>query len=216
MTPSHRVTVTLDAATLKALQAAGDSLLAFKGFTFGGSGAPLVWVATRQFLTNTSIAWQPQYQAFISRDALVAGAVIQPLATCPLSLGQTVLVDVQGELSVQAVGSPGALSITNQTPSIWTAGFIQTGWDMAPAFALSLYPQTVSVIVPDGRLLLMFCADALAEGEVVLSAPADGLLVDAAAAERTVAYDIEGGWSWDGGPWAVKVAAGADLRTLLA
>jgi hypothetical protein len=72
------------------------------------------------------------------------------------------------------------------------------------------------VIAPIEKILLMFSTKPLNTGAVVEQAYSSSIMVDLTANNtRDVSYDINKGWSWDGGSWAQQVPAQTNLVPLL-
>src|SRR5260370_993515 len=97
------------------------------------------------------------------------------------------------------------------------------GSGAAPFCAFPLYGNSLQVVVPLGKILLMFSSQPVAPGTVIddFYAPAvrsfsSGVLIDLAAENQpSLGYDINAGWSWGGFSWAQEVPAGTGLVPLL-
>jgi hypothetical protein len=82
--------------------------------------------------------------------------------------------------------------------------------------ASPLHGNMLDVVAPVEQVLLMFSSSPINTGTVVYKASSQGLLIDLrSAAQRTVQFDINKGWSWGGGAWAQSVRPNTDLVPLL-
>lgn len=72
------------------------------------------------------------------------------------------------------------------------------------------------MFVPQPQILLAFSHVPFAPGMAVQSVSGSGVLISMdEQSSRQVSYDINKGWSWDGGVWAQSVAANALIAPLL-
>lgn len=120
-----------------------------------------------------------------------------------------------------------AISNTGGTP--FTAGLAQalSGTDkVVPFYAEPLYGHQTNFAQPTSKILLVLSTQVLAPGTVIDKLPLvsatmatahirtaqtiQGILIDTAS-ERTVEFDINGGWKWNGGVWASLVSVNAGL-----
>ena len=63
MSKVQQITITLAPATLVALKEMGYALYVMRAFdTTNAAGKPLVWIATTQFLQNTTIEFEVAYR----------------------------------------------------------------------------------------------------------------------------------------------------------
>lgn len=215
----YEIDIALSSDTVDKLKNGGFALYAFKAVksTVGG-GAPLVWFKTTSFLTTTQVAWQEQYQAYISTDEIIANGKITASANCDINLGQSAYVSTNGNMTPVSTGTEGAVSILNQGSNPWTTGISQfNNGKPSPLCAIPLYGTMLDVIVPIEKVLMMFASNTVNTGTVIYKAYSSGLMVDLTAnPTRQVAFDINNGWSWSGGgTWASKVQANDDLVPLL-
>lgn len=181
-----------------------------------GGGAPLVWQVRTNYLQKTTVAWDAAVQAYVSPCEIVDQGRIVAGASCPVALGQTVNVSVTGGLSTASDGGQGAVSIVSQGAALWTCGLSEgAAGAFAPSCAFPLYAYAMDVLTPQDRVLLMFAEQGLAVGSVIVTAYSSGLLVDAAAADRAVSYDLARGWSANGAIWARLVPPQTKLADLL-
>lgn len=214
----HEIDIEMTQATLEALMASGYALTAFKVVQASMRGAsPLVWYQTNQLLMTTSIVWQEQYQAYVSTSQIIGNGVIRADSTTDIGLGQTAQVTANGAMTITDGGTPAAISIQNQASQPWTCGVSQVVENQANAVcAAPLNGNMLGVIAPVEQVLLMLSARSVNTGTVIYQAYGPGVLIDLrSAAQRTVQFDINNGWSWDGGTWARPVAPGSDLVPLL-
>lgn len=181
-----------------------------------GGGAPLVWQARTNYLQKTTVAWDAAVQAYVSDCPIADQGKIVVGASCPVGLGQTVNVSATGGLSTTGGGGEGAVSIVSQGAAVWTCGLSEGAAGVfAPTCAFPLYAYAMDVLTPQDRVFLMFAEQGLAPGSVIVTAYSQGLLVDAAAADRAVSFDLARGWSAGGATWATPIPPQANLATLL-
>ncbi len=82
--------------------------------------------------------------------------------------------------------------------------------------ALPLSGQMLDVIMPIEKVLLMFAAATMSTGTVIDQSFSSGILVDLTdAPRRTVIFDINNGWKWDGGIWGTLVPPNENLAPIL-
>jgi len=216
---SYQITIQMSQETVQALLANGYSLYGMKAVQGSGlQGAPLIWYSTQSYSLVTTIAWQDQYQAYISTSEIIPGAQILAVFTADISLGQTFVVQPNYNGYVMPGGTPNAISIQNTAPQPCTSGLMQlvNGGGFAPTTAFSLYGQMAGVIGPLPKVLLMFGTYPVNVGTVVEQAYGAGILIDLSGNNNvTVSFDINQGWSWDGGSWAQSVPPSSNLIPLL-
>ena len=215
----YQVNIIMSDATVNALLEQGYNLYAFKAVDASNKkGAPLVWFKTKTFATSTEIDWQVDYEAYTSLSEIIPKGIIKASNHYPIDLGQTLVVTgATGTGKVQGTGTEGAISIVNQTSTGMTCGISQkVGGNAAPMCAFPLNGNMLDVIAPIEKVLLMFATNALNTGTVIFQSFSQGVLIDLTASNtRDVNYDINTGWSWDGGTWAKKIAPGTDLVPFL-
>jgi hypothetical protein len=215
---SYQVLITMSQQTVQALQAGGFSLYGFKAVQgHQGGGAPLVWLSTDSYLMNTELSWGQQYQAYLSTSQIMPGSQIQVMSAVNVNLGQTVQIQNGGGMTVVPQGTPGAISILNQSFSQYTIGLSQPmNGPTSPYCAFPLYASMMSVLAPVEKVLLMFSTIPMNRGTVVFQAPSQALFIDLTSAnQRTVSFDINTGWSWGGAPWAQQIPQNSNLAPLL-
>jgi len=101
MATSYQIQITMTQETIAQLKKSGFNLYAFKAVQNGNKdAAPLVWFKTQRddLLTNTTINWSEQYQAFISNSQIISGGVVDGSNAADINLGQTANVDKDGNL----------------------------------------------------------------------------------------------------------------------
>lgn len=218
MATDYEIDISLSQTTLNDLKNGGFSLYAFKAVqaTVNG-GAPLVWFKTDSFLTTTQVKWQEQYQAYISTSEIIANGEIDASNSINMNLGQTADVSENGLLTSAQGGTSGAVSILNQGSAEWTAGISQMTNGVAnPMVAIPLYGNMMDVVAPIEKVLVMFATESVNTGVVIYQSYSQGLMIDLTADNtRAVNFDINTGWDADGGTWATKIEANADLVPLL-
>lgn len=234
---TRTVTITLTPGTRDQLIAIAYALYVMKAVKFGpqgvpfppsnafialptgaglGGGAPLIWRVVTQLFDNMTVAWAPDLKAYISTDPIVDQQTVTAQASAAVALGQTVDVSATGGLTVVNGGGTGAVVMDNQGTTEWTSGMMQgPSGPTAPYCAFPLPGQDTGVMTPLDQVLLMFTLNTLKAGAVIQTAYSAGLLVDAGAADRSVTYDINAGWSAGGAAWATAVPALSNLDPLL-
>ncbi len=168
-------------------------------------------------MNQTRISWQEQYQAYVSTDQIISGGTIQASSAVNLGLGQTATVDGNGNLTASSGGTPAAISILNKSTAPWTAGISQmTNGQSNPICALPLYGNMMDVMAPLEQVLLTFASNTVNTGTVLYRSMSSSVMVDLSQSpQRAVTFDINQGWSWDGGTWATGVEPNAQLVPLL-
>jgi hypothetical protein len=218
MSTPYEIDVSLSPDTVTQLKAEGFALYGFKAVstTIGGA-APLVWFRTLTFLNTTKVKWTEQYQAYISTSAIITNGEIDASTNVDMDLGATANVDASGNLTPVGGGAAGAISINNQSSNHWTCGISQMAGNTAnPMCAIPLNGNMLDEVVPIEKVLLTFASNTVDMGTVIYKCFSSGLMVDLTAANtRSVAFDIDKGWQWDGGTWASQVAPNANLVPLL-
>lgn len=82
--------------------------------------------------------------------------------------------------------------------------------------AVRVAPSTLEMLAPLEQVVLMFATEGVDTGRVVHQALGPALWVDLTGVrERAVAYDVNAGWTWGGGPWARVIRLRAELTPLL-
>ncbi len=206
--------------TVAALAQTGQRLYGARVVATHSIGTPLVWFATDDYSTTTTIEWAEVYQGYVFTEARGAFsqsatgiASVSGFNAISVGLGQTVVVDSAGNLSVSATGTEGAISIWNKGSRSWRTGIASAG----PLQAFSqLGKDSQVVIAPRLQLFLMIAPAGLRPGQPLTRSTGPGVLIDlAGVSARTVTYDISVGWGPTGEPWLTTIAANADLTPLL-
>ena len=223
----RQLTITMSAATVQGLQDEDHALYAFSAVRYGprltqarafGGGYPLVWLRQETYLTNTVVAFDDAMpSAYISTTDLTENAIIQVGNSATTALGQTIVVDENGQLTGLTTGSPGTISIHNTGQTAWTSG-LSLPVDMAtmPICAFPLHGGAMDMIAPTATVLVMFAINSIPLGSAVSTAYSNGLLVDfGSVTARAVDFDIDTGWSANAAVWARTVPAGTDIGSLL-
>jgi len=228
-TLSCQIQPSLSGDTLAALEASGSTLHLFKAVQdTDAAGRPLNWMTIPQLLASTNITWTEQYQAYIAPLTALSSTLPVPAGTSvAVAEGQVANV-VQGGFGAVTTtgGTTGAISIANGSSSPYTCGLsVQSNAAFAPICAFPLYGGNTQVITPLMQVVLMFSTAVMPPGTVLApSRPTTptgsgvrieeasfsrALLVDlqgAPGGSRSVAYDINSGWSWGGETWASMVS----------
>jgi hypothetical protein len=215
----YRMTIAMTAETVEALSASGFSLYGFKAVGSSDlAGVPLVWFVTRRYSLSTVVTWRGEYQAYTATHSAAPSVSVDAAASYDIVPGQVLeVVHSTGTGAVVSGGTPGAISIHNETTTPFICGISQRDADgVAPVAAFPLYGNGLQVVVPLEQVLLVFSTARFAPGTPVTASPGLGVLVALSGTdERQVSYDINAGWSWGDAPWAREVPAGSDLVPLL-
>lgn len=216
----YAIVVNMSTTTVNELTASNYQLFGFKAVqsTMGG-GVPVVWFASSNYSTSTQVSWSESYMAYTASSSQISGGTIDASFTVPIDLGQTLTVDSSdGTGTVSGGGTPGAISINNTSGVQFTTGIGQDVLGQSsPMCAFPLYGG-LDVIMPIEKVLLMFSTTPLNNGSVVEQSYSPGLLIDLTGAPnntRTVNFDINAGWSFDGIDWATPVPANETLVPIL-
>lgn len=215
---SYQISIQMDPSTVSALMQGGYQLYGFKAVRTTANGAsPLVWLSTNRLSTQTAVSWMDEYQAYISNNQIIPNGRIMPMASYGIYPGQTLQVQNGGIGQVINSGTPGAISILNQSMMQFTCGISQFINGMpSPNCALPLYGNFMNVVTPVEKVMLMFSSMSVNTGTVVYQAFRPGLLIDLTSSNsRTVTFDINTGWSWGGYSWGQAVAPNTNLLPLL-
>lgn len=220
------LTISLSSATVQALASGNLALYGFAAVSYGpvltaavgyGGGYPLVWFRIPNCLPRTVVTLSDPAAAFVSTTALSENAVVAMSNSAPATVGQTVEVAATGLMSTDANGQPGVISVVNQGSTPWTCGLAaDAGFGSAPICAFPLHGNSMDMIGPTAKVLVMFAVDKIPVGSAVTTAYAGGLFIDfQTEAARAVSFDIDQGWSWGGGTWATVVPPQTNLGALL-
>jgi hypothetical protein len=236
--PTYQISIAMSASTVQSLTQSSYILYAFKAVQDSDTaGVPVVWQNMTSYFANTTVTWTEQYQAWIGPpSALTQSTPITPGQTQGMTTGQTWQVTSSAGGTVSSTGAASAVSISNATNSQFTCGLSVYTTAYAPVCAFPLYGGNLQVITPLLQVLLLFSTMNVAAGTIVpssftaaplkrakpqmaaLAAFTPGVLIDMTGApnnERSVNYDVNGGWSWGGAAWGTPVSSGANLVPLL-
>ncbi len=222
----YQITITMPQSSLDSLVNENAFLYAFKAVQSEqpASGAPLVWfkLGAPGYSLDTVLNWQVQYQAYTSTNTIVPNGQVTASFNADIDLGQALHVTgVGGDGQVKDDGTPKALTIANDTTTPFTCGISAPAVTPAgpvsnPICAFPLYGESGDVFVPIEKVLLMFSTKEVDTGTVIEQSYSAGVLVDVTGGiPRTVNFDINGGWAWDGGRWAVSIPFNEQLVPLL-
>jgi hypothetical protein len=217
----YSVSIDMEQATVDALTTNKYNLYGFKAVKAAGSGQPTVWFKTTDFSLGTDVSWEELYQAYTSKSQIIPNGQIKASANYDIDLDQT--LNVQSSTGTGSVdtstGVDGAISINNQTTTQFTCGISQQQADgtFTPLCAFPLFGNNMDVMGPIEKVFLMFSTTPANTGTVVFQAYSQGILIDlTGVGDRTVSFDINQGWSWEGSaPWAKVYPPNANLAPLL-
>lgn len=225
MASTYQVIIGMSADTLTALANSGFYLYGFKAVRSSDqAGRPLVWLRTPNCAQTTIVDWTNEFEAFISDSTIVDDQIIVGTSVTIL-LGQTWQVESSAGGPVYADGSEPDISILNLTSQPFTCGISETQNGIAsPLCAMPLNGNSLSVISPVEKLLLLFSTASVSTGSVIdgafsLKGPGAyslAILVDLTdESYRSVSFDINDGWSWGGYAWAKQISSVASLVPFL-
>ncbi|WP_199245933.1 hypothetical protein [[Phormidium] sp. ETS-05] len=213
------VNILMASNTYDNLKDGGFKLFGFKAVKASvQGGVPLVWFATTEYLAETTVEWEENYQAYISSQVNPAtGTVIRASATQPIDLGQTMNVTKNGVTSVEASGKPGAISVVAELGKQWSTGINQIVNDKPQALcAVPLYGGNLDTFTPINKVLFMFATDPYTTGTVIVQAFSQAILVDLTNVQsRDLTYDLNNGWGPNDQVWAKLIAANSTITPLL-
>jgi hypothetical protein len=217
---TYKVEIDMSSDTVSKLRNGLYNLYGFKSVqTDTNGGAPLVWFATEEYSTVTQVDWQEQYAAYTSTQTEIPDGTVTATTTVNIDLGETFKVDGDGGTGEVMASGPSitAIAIDNKTTAPYTCGLAQNvGGVVTPLCDFPLYGGHQVVIAPVEKVLLMFSSSPYDTGAVVEQAFSPGILIDLTANNsRKVSYDINLGWTWDGGAWAQQVPADSNLVAML-
>lgn len=221
MATNYQVDIDMDAKTVESLLQSKFLLYGFKAVrTTAGGGAPLVWFKSGTYSTNTDVSWQTQFQAYTSHSDIIPDGKIEASFSENIDLNQTLKVTTEAGTGTVVGGSTAsAISVLNETTKQFTCGISQVKDGKAnPMCAFPLFGNHLNVFAPIEKVLLMFSTLPVNTGTVIEQSYGPGLFIDLTGApgnKREVRYDINLGWSWDGGVWARTVAPNEKLVPLL-
>jgi hypothetical protein len=223
MATTYQVTVQLSEATLDQLSASGNVLYGLLATQTSDTAAlPLVWLSQPKYSMATLVEWSDAYQVYTSSSPLstTAGPVFVG-ASAALQLGQLLRVTANGNVGQPLTGFPGKLTVYNTTDTAYVAGVMQAagGAPATPTCGLPLNGHEGLMLVPQAKLVLLFSSAQVATGQAItqwLHTAYDAVLIDlTTATQRSLAFDINAGWSWGQGVWATVEPFGTDLSQVL-
>jgi hypothetical protein len=217
---TRTLSITMSSATLHALQQSGFHLYAFRPVTSSNkSGVPLVWQRLDTYLQTTPVSFVSEaLSAYISTDNIAVDGAITVGASTPVSLGQIVTVDANGNLTAAGGAPTGDVYIASGANTNFTCGLAAppAGTIAQPFCAFALYPQVAVTMQPADAIFVMWATSTYDPGVYMQQSLGPGLLVgfgDATA--RAVTYDINLGWQADSAIWAQPVTSGSNLVAAL-
>jgi len=225
MATQYQIQITMSQDTIAQLKSDTYSLYGFKAVRNGnGQAAPLVWFKTERqdLLTDTTINWVEQYQAYISNGQIISGGTINASNATEMKLGQTANVNKYGNLDAVNKGNSLAISLNNPSTTHYMASGISQliSGKASPMIALPLHGGTEEEFIPIEKVLLMFATSTVNTGTVIYQSYTKGVLLDLTTAEgspktRALKYEMDTGWDWDKQGWGTSVAANEDLVPIL-
>jgi hypothetical protein len=213
------VTITMSQPTVDALQRDKFWLHALKAVKASPrNGFPVVWFATTSYDTQTTVAWQHQYQAFTSLSLSLPGSTVEVAYSYPVAMGDILNVTSDAGSGDVSTGLPGTVSVLNATtpPNFLACGLsqINPAGVVAPVCVSPLLLFSQDTFVPVEQVLLVFTAVGMKMGQSVGMVLAQSALIDLTPEpEVGVTFDIATGWGLQ--PSVSILKPGADLVPLL-
>lgn len=211
--------INMNSNTFNSLKNGGFKLFGFKAVQVSvQGGVPLVWFTTDEYLANTKVTWEENYQAYIStQDIPAQGTVIDASSTEDIDLGQTMNVTQNGVTSVVATGTAGAISVIAELGKQWTTGINQIVDGTArPLCAAPLFGGNLDTFKPIQKVLFMFATEPYTTGTVIVQAFSQGIIVDLTGVQsRDLTYDLNNGWGPTNQVWATLVPVTSDITPLV-
>lgn len=221
---NYQVNITMSGDTVSKLGDNNFNLYGFKVVQASSGGSPVVWFQTTDFALNTTVKWTESYQAYTSQSQIITNGTIVADASYPAEVGQTLTVSNNmgiGEVS-NATGTgamQAGISILNNTSHQFTCGISQQqpNGTFTPICAFPLFGNNMDLIVPTEQIFLMFSSVPIVTSTVTEQAYGPGILINVTdPTTRSVSYDINSGWSWDGqADWAQSFPPNQNLVPLL-
>lgn len=215
MIENNTVTIQISQDDINILRKLEYSLYIFKAVRANGSGAPTVWdkIDVSQLLAQMTVAWQDQYQGFISTKDVVPSNVITPNNEVDVKLGQLITIE-NGALQLSNTGLANKMSYLNLDSQQYTVGVSQDHRVCCAIRMLGKYSG--QAIEPINKVALMFSTGQLDIATVMTIAANGGALVDLEnVKDRTVMYSVNNGWSANGAVWLHNFTAFTDMSNLL-
>lgn len=208
----------MDQLTVSSLYRSGFTLYGFMAVQCSDkAGVPLVWCSSHMYGIHTLVNWVDAYAGYTSSSQIAPDAVVEASFSVDMLLGQLLEVGEGGVGALREGFVPTALGFLNTTASPFTCGVMQQSTvDYAAACAFPLHGGNLQLITPLDEVVLMFSTTPFSVGQVVDTTYGPSIWINmSGAAERSVAYDINQGWSWGGYSWAKAIAPATPLGPLL-
>jgi hypothetical protein len=223
----YQVVITMPQATADTLNAQGFKLYGFKAVNGPGAGMPVVWFATATYGLNTRIQWTESYRVFTSRTASISPTTqVSVDNDYPAALNDVLTVTSPTGTGQVADGGPqDAISVVNATSTPFACGIsqLQSDGTYAPLAVFPLYGNSEDEMVPVEMVFLMFASSTVDTGTVVEKSFSSGIFIDltgasqdaSGAVTRSVAYDLNAGWSDNQATWGTVLPPNTQLVPLL-
>ncbi|MFJ9692655.1 hypothetical protein [Kitasatospora sp. NPDC101183] len=211
----YQVTVKLDTQTRNTLATQGYALYGFKAVKTGATlGRPTVWFSWKNLLEENVVGWDPLYNAYISvasqKEGEAPAGLIDASTKRPIKIGQTMVVDKTGGVSVTAEGTPNCISVDNNSTTLYNTGLSQVNPNDGSATPLAAFPlhgdMTVTMEPLQQIILLFASATATQVSTVVEKAIGHGVFIDATENKKIeIPYVIDKGWDTGGKIYIEKI-----------
>lgn len=205
----YKISISLDDATLHALDEGGWQLQAFKGVKGAGAGKPLLWYALSEFSSKVELKWGEQFGGYVANQKLLAGATVDISSYRTMDPGQRMSLNPDGTTSISTVGGKkDAFTFYNAKKEEWTCGISQSvnGSNPSPLCAFHLYGLTFDFIEPYEKIVLVFASTQVDTGTVVEEALAASVEILLSPEQPNIGLGFNINQSWDtGGSQYIKV-----------
>lgn len=219
----YNLMINIDKDSLQKLHDHSFNLYIFKGsIADTGMGEPLVWQRYNytDYEDSSELGWNEVFSAFISTEKIAENVTFYSKTAKTISFSQKMLVDQNGNVSVNSNGQPGCIEIQSKNPKVdYTCGICQQDLNgkMLPMCAFPLVTNTEDTIIPIEKIALYFATETIDTGSVKEFAKGNGIVIDLTDLKtRTVEFSFGDGWrTTDSGTLGKTFEPDAKLSSLL-
>lgn len=213
-----QITINIDPTDLQIIKDQGQSLYFFKSVQASGNGGITVWykIETSDLLSTNTFTWTDDYKAFNSISDIKNNVQIIPGNVLAIQLGNVILIDSSGNLSITSDVYEGCISYVNSASKMYTVGYIQTD-NVTCAFQIN-GGNSSRIMAPINKVALIFATDNITIGTIITKAMSSGVLIDMNGAtnnSRSVNYKTADGWTSNTETWAYNFPSFTQLSTIL-
>ena len=198
------ITVSLEPATVAALQAQGYVLYVLQAFeTTTAQGQALVW-----------FEWPPSGN--MQASFVVPNQAYIGMSVASVQLGDIVTLDADDTLTRTTGGNPRAVTFRNTTKEPQRAGLAIGSEALTTVSAVPLDGLSEDIIEPLNTLLLTFSTAGVQRGGALSQSMSQSLLYRVSDPPAQVSFDINTGWNFGSAPSFRTIPAGEDFSAVLA